>query len=107
MLAEALGVVGPRREVLQRRLGPALHVGVEMLYMSSRQAHHRGQACMLAHQIGFPLPIEGDVRDLELGKVVERVGSGDPGAILGNRSGHMPPSCDSRNETRAQLQYSL
>jgi uncharacterized damage-inducible protein DinB len=30
-------------------------VGVEMLcYMISHEAHHRGQVCMLAHQLGFP-----------------------------------------------------
>jgi uncharacterized damage-inducible protein DinB len=34
-------------------------VGPEMLcYMISHEAHHRGQVCMLAHQLGFPLPIE-------------------------------------------------
>src|SRR5438876_233178 len=34
-------------------------VGLEMLcYMLSREAHHRGQVCMLAHQLGFPLPNE-------------------------------------------------
>jgi uncharacterized damage-inducible protein DinB len=26
-------------------------------YMVSHDAHHRGQVCMLAHQLGFPLPI--------------------------------------------------
>jgi uncharacterized damage-inducible protein DinB len=32
--------------------------GPEMLcYMLSHEAHHRGQVCMLAHQLGFPLPI--------------------------------------------------
>lgn len=32
-------------------------VGIEMLsYMLSHEAHHRGQVCMLAHQLGFPLP---------------------------------------------------
>jgi uncharacterized damage-inducible protein DinB len=25
-------------------------------YMISHEAHHRGQVCMLAHQLGFPLP---------------------------------------------------
>jgi uncharacterized damage-inducible protein DinB len=25
-------------------------------YMISNDAHHRGQVCLLAHQIGFPLP---------------------------------------------------
>jgi uncharacterized damage-inducible protein DinB len=34
-------------------------VGVEMLcYMISHEAHHRGQVCVLAHQLGFPLPTE-------------------------------------------------
>jgi uncharacterized damage-inducible protein DinB len=33
-------------------------VGPEMLcYMLAHEAHHRGQVCMLAHQLGFPLPI--------------------------------------------------
>ena len=27
-------------------------------YMIAHDAHHRGQACMLAHQLGFPLPVE-------------------------------------------------
>src|SRR5271155_5646062 len=32
-------------------------VGPEMLcYMISHEAHHRGQVCMVAHQLGFPLP---------------------------------------------------
>jgi uncharacterized damage-inducible protein DinB len=31
-------------------------VGVEMLcYMIAHEAHHRGQVCMLAHQLGLPL----------------------------------------------------
>jgi len=25
-------------------------------YMITHEAHHRGQVCMLAHQLGFPLP---------------------------------------------------
>jgi uncharacterized damage-inducible protein DinB len=34
-------------------------VGPEMLcYMLAHEAHHRGQVCMLAHQLGFPLPIK-------------------------------------------------
>jgi uncharacterized damage-inducible protein DinB len=33
--------------------------GLEMLcYMISHEAHHRGQVCMLAHQLGFPLPMK-------------------------------------------------
>jgi uncharacterized damage-inducible protein DinB len=58
MLAEALGRSGGRVEKFRRdgwaRPWP---VGLEMLcYMLSHEAHHRGQVCMLAHQLGFPLP---------------------------------------------------
>jgi len=58
MLAEALGGGGGRVEKFRRdgwaRPWP---VGLEMLcYMLSHEAHHRGQVCMLAHQLGFPLP---------------------------------------------------
>jgi len=60
MLAEALGDGGGLVEKFCRdgwaRPWP---VGVEMLcYMLSHEAHHRGQVCMLAHQLGFPLPKE-------------------------------------------------
>ena len=60
MLAEALGGCGGRVEKFRRdgwaRPWP---VGLEMLcYMLSHEAHHRGQVCMLAHQLGFPLPNE-------------------------------------------------
>src|SRR5580704_7544460 len=60
MLGEALGDGRGRIENFHRdgwaRPWP---VGVEMLcYMLSHEAHHRGQVCMLAHQLGFPLPKE-------------------------------------------------
>src|SRR5438105_10954889 len=60
MLAEAPGGCGGRVEEFRRdgwaRPWP---VGLEMLcYMLSHEAHHRGQVCMLAHQLGFPLPDE-------------------------------------------------
>jgi uncharacterized damage-inducible protein DinB len=61
MLAEALGGGGERRVEEFRRDGwaRAWPVGPEMLcYMLSHEAHHRGQVCMLAHQLGFPLPIK-------------------------------------------------
>lgn len=59
MLAEALGGRGGRIETFRRdgfaRPWPA---GPEMLcYMLSHEAHHRGQVCILAHQLGFPLPL--------------------------------------------------
>lgn len=59
MLAEALG---GRIEMFRRdgwaRPWPA---GIEMLcYMLAHEAHHRGQVCMLAHQLGFSLTTEVD-----------------------------------------------
>ncbi len=58
MLAQALGGGEGHAGKFHRdgwaRPWPA---GVEMLcYMLSHEAHHRGQICMLAHQLGFPLP---------------------------------------------------
>jgi len=57
MLAEALGGGGGRVEKFRRDgWGSPWPAGVEMLcYMLSHEAHHRGQVCMLAHQVGFPL----------------------------------------------------
>jgi uncharacterized damage-inducible protein DinB len=60
MLAEALGG-GKSRVPKFRRDGwaPPWPAGPEMLcYMLAHEAHHRGQVCMLAHQLGFPLPQE-------------------------------------------------
>jgi uncharacterized damage-inducible protein DinB len=57
MLEDALG--GSCRIQQFRRDGWAKPwpVGPEMLsYMLVHEAHHRGQICMLAHQLGFPLP---------------------------------------------------
>jgi uncharacterized damage-inducible protein DinB len=58
MLAEALG--GGRIDDFRRDgWAKAWPVGVEMLcYMLAHEAHHRGQVCMLAHQLGFSLPQE-------------------------------------------------
>jgi uncharacterized damage-inducible protein DinB len=62
MLAEALGGGGGGgrgRKFRRDGWGKPWPVGVEMLcYMLSHEAHHRGQVCMLAHQLGFPLPIQ-------------------------------------------------
>ncbi len=56
MLAEALGGVGSRIQVFCRDgWAPSWPIGPEMLfYMLAHEAHHRGQVCMLAHQLGFP-----------------------------------------------------
>jgi uncharacterized damage-inducible protein DinB len=60
MLAEALDNVGGDGRVpmfLRDGWARPWPAGVEMLcYMVSHEAHHRGQVCMLAHQLGFPLP---------------------------------------------------
>ena len=60
MLAEALGGGEGRVEKFHRDGWAApWPVGPEMLcYMLAHEAHHRGQVCMLAHQMGFPLPKE-------------------------------------------------
>ena len=58
MLAEALGGGGRIDKFRIDGWAPPWPVGPEMLcYMLSHEAHHRGQVCMLAHQLGFPLPI--------------------------------------------------
>jgi uncharacterized damage-inducible protein DinB len=58
MLAEALGGGGGRvGKFLRDGWARPWPVGPEMLcYMLSHEAHHRGQVCMLAHQLGFQLP---------------------------------------------------
>jgi uncharacterized damage-inducible protein DinB len=57
MLAEALRGEGRIKEFRRDAWARPWPVGIEMLcYMLSHEAHHRGQVCMLAHQLGFPLP---------------------------------------------------
>ena len=57
MLTEALGSGGRVTQFLRDGLAQPWPVGPEMLaYMVAHEAHHRGQVCMLAHQLGFPLP---------------------------------------------------
>jgi hypothetical protein len=61
MLAEALGAPrnnGGRIQKFRRDAWFATFpVGPEMLcYMLAHEAHHRGQVCMLAHQLGFKFP---------------------------------------------------
>jgi len=58
MLAEALDAHNSRIEKFHRDgWAKPWPVGPGMLcYMLAHEAHHRGQICMLAHQLGFPLP---------------------------------------------------
>jgi uncharacterized damage-inducible protein DinB len=60
MLAEALGgSAGRIQKFCRDGWAPSWPVGPEMLfYMLAHEAHHRGQVCMLAHQLGFLLPYE-------------------------------------------------
>jgi uncharacterized damage-inducible protein DinB len=63
MLAEALGEVpGDERRVktfVRDGWAKPWPAGLEMLcYMLAHEAHHRGQISMLAHQMGFPLPMK-------------------------------------------------
>lgn len=59
MLAEALGGGGHIKMFHRDGWAKPWPVGPEMLcYMISHEAHHRGQLCMLAHQLGYSLPIE-------------------------------------------------
>jgi uncharacterized damage-inducible protein DinB len=57
MLAEALGDGGRIKKFRRDGWAQPWPVGPEMLcYMLAHEAHHRGQVCMLAHQMGFKLP---------------------------------------------------
>jgi uncharacterized damage-inducible protein DinB len=57
MLAEALGGGGRIEKFRRDGWAAPWPVGVEMLcYMIAHEAHHRGQVCVLAHQLGFRLP---------------------------------------------------
>ena len=59
MLAEAFGGGGHVKKFHRDGWAKPWPVGPEMLcYMIAHEAHHRGQVCMLAHQLGYPLPIE-------------------------------------------------
>ena len=58
MLADALSRPQGRVETFRRDgwAKPWPVGGAMLAYMISHEAHHRGQVCMLAHQLGFPLP---------------------------------------------------
>ena len=59
MLAEALGGEGRVRKFCRDGWARPWPAGPEVLcYMLAHEAHHRGQVCMLAHQLGFKFPIK-------------------------------------------------
>jgi len=90
MIAEALGGGGGRIVSFAEDgwARPGRLVWKCCANMLTHEAHHRGQVCMLAHQLGFPLPIRGGVRDLDWERLWKEGGSpGGPGRrFLGNRS---------------------
>lgn len=56
MLAEALAGHGRVRKFHRDGWAPPWAPGAAMVaYMIAHEAHHRGQVCMLAHQLGFPM----------------------------------------------------
>ena len=56
MLAEAFGRAGRVKKFLRDGWARPWPAGAAMFaYMVMHDAHHRGQVCMLAHQLGFPL----------------------------------------------------
>ena len=57
MLKDALGAQSRVRSFHRDGWARRWHPGAAMFaYMLTHDAHHRGQVCMLAHQLGFPLP---------------------------------------------------
>jgi uncharacterized damage-inducible protein DinB len=92
MLADALG--GGRIEKFRRDgWAPPWPVGLEMLcYMLAHEAHHRGQVCLLAHQLGFPLPNEVATGIWNWERLWKECGwPGGPGTTARNRSRAVRP----------------
>jgi uncharacterized damage-inducible protein DinB len=57
MLADALDGSGRVQTFLRDGFARPWPAGPETLcYMLAHEAHHRGQVCMIAHQLGSPLP---------------------------------------------------
>jgi uncharacterized damage-inducible protein DinB len=81
MLAEALGSRGRIKKFRRDGWARPWPVGMEMLcYMLSHEAHHRGQVCILAHQLGFPFQKEVTYRIWSWEKLWKEFGaSGGPG----------------------------
>lgn len=59
MLADALGPNPRVKQFLRDGWARPWPSGASMVvYMITHEAHHRGQVCTLAHQLGFPLPMK-------------------------------------------------
>jgi len=59
MLEDALRAPNRVQQFLRDGWAKPWPAGTAMVsYMIVHEAHHRGQVCMLAHQLGFPLPVK-------------------------------------------------
>lgn len=59
MIVEAMNPQGRVRRFHRDGWARPWPPGIAMVaYMITHDAHHRGQICMLAHQLGFPLPMK-------------------------------------------------
>jgi uncharacterized damage-inducible protein DinB len=86
MLGEALDGGGRVEQFRRDGWAQPWPAGVEMLcYMLSHEAHHRGQVCMVTHQLGFPLPGEVTSGMWNWEKLWRECGwSGGPGSDSGS-----------------------
>ena len=79
MLGEALAQTGAVETFRRDGWAKPWPTGPAMLaYMITHDAHHRGQACMLAHQLGFPLPASCTYEIWAWEKLSKRGGLADP-----------------------------
>jgi len=79
MLAEALAPEGRIKKFQRDGWFPPWPPGAAMFaYMIVHEAHHRGQVCMLAHQLGFRLPDKADYGIWGWEKLWKQCGFGTP-----------------------------
>jgi uncharacterized damage-inducible protein DinB len=79
MLADALAPGGRIAKFHRDGWARAWTPGMAMFaYMMAHEAHHRGQVCMLAHQLGFPLPNKATYEMWNWEKLWKRCGFSAP-----------------------------
>ena len=79
MLVEALTGTGRVAKFHRDAWAGAWRPGMAMFaYMMAHEAHHRGQVCMLAHQLGFPLPSKATYEMWNWEKLWKRCGFSAP-----------------------------